>query len=225
MLRGTSERDEEVVTGDFLTFTLVLAAALYGVCLILSRRKLFALRQENPERTTKEMLILSAGLVSVVRVITVLGVAAMNFEKIRSHFKISPPSAWGYEESVPHQLFYDRVMAVLFDLPNCIVVSTYVLLTLLWSEYFVQARLHTESATALRKSWTGYAMIFNVLLYMLQMSLYLCLFLAPQTKEVRNVIYVGITGINFTAVLLMIVFYIYLNIRFSVSTIFGLLDC
>ena len=58
-------------------------------------------------------------------------------------------------------------------------------------------------------------MIFNSLLYTLQLTLYGSLFLAPPTKIVRSVIYIGITGINFTAVLLVLIFYLYLNLRFS----------
>jgi hypothetical protein len=95
------------------------------------------------------------------------------------------------------------------------VVSTYVLLTLVWAECFVKARLHTESAATLKKTWLIYFMIFNSLLYTIQLTLYGSLFLAPPTKVVRSVIYIGITGINFTAVLLVLVFYLYLNIRFS----------
>ena len=61
-------------------------------------------------------------------------------------------------------------------------------------------------------------MIFNTLLYVTQVSLYGSIFLTTQkNKVVRNIIYVGITGINFTTVILVLVFFVYLNIRFSVS--------
>ena len=61
-------------------------------------------------------------------------------------------------------------------------------------------------------------MIFNTLLYVTQVSLYGSIFLTTQkNKVVRNIIYVGITGINFTTVILVLIFFVYLNIRFSVS--------
>lgn len=227
-LDNTTRKDPTTVTMDVLTPALLIAAVLYIFCLILANRKLAVLHRYRPELSTKKLLLLSIALVSVVRIMTILGVAAMNVANVRAHYKLSPQSSSGSDNSADHhdgviprdqhQLFYDKSMTVLFDLPNCMVVSTYVLLTLVWAECFVKARLHTESAATLKRTWLIYFMIFNSLLYALQLTLYGSLFLAPPTKMVRSVIYVGITGINFTAVLLVLIFYIYLNIRFSVSS-------
>jgi hypothetical protein len=171
------------------------------------------LNRLRPELSTKKLLILSVAVVSVVRVMTILGVAAMNVANVRAHYSLQPPHS-----NHGHQLFYDNAMTVLFDLPNCMVVSTYILLTLVWAECFVEARLHTESATSLKKTWLIYFMVINTTLYVAQLTLYSSIFLAPPTRVVRTFIYVGITGINFTAVLLVLIFYVYLNLRFSVST-------
>jgi hypothetical protein len=205
--------DGVAVTIDVLTLALLISAVLYMFCLILAKRKLSGLNRLSPDLNTKKLLILSVALVSVVRIMTILGVAMMNMANVRAHYSLQPP----HSGSDRHQLFYDRSMTVLFDLPNCMVVSTYVLLTLVWAENFVDARLHTESASSLKKTWLIYFMIFNSALYALQLTLYGCLFLAPPTRVMRSVIYVGITGINFTAVLLIGVFYVYLNFRFSVG--------
>jgi hypothetical protein len=204
------------VTMDALTMALLISAVLYVFCGFLAMRKLAVLNRYRPELSTQKVLILSVALVSVVRIMTILGVAAMNIANVRAHYKLSPQSIDDNRNTRDqHQLFYDKSMTVLFDLPNCMVVSTYVLLTLVWAECFVKARLHTESAATLKKTWLIYFMIFNSLLYTIQLTLYGSLFLAPPTKVVRSVIYIGITGINFTAVLLVLVFYLYLNIRFS----------
>lgn len=100
-------------------------------------------------------------------------------------------------------------------------VSTYVLLTLVWAECFLESRLHTQNSTSFRKQFLIFFMVFNTALYVTQITLYACIFLAPfaQNKVVRNIIYVGITGINFTAVVLVLIFFVYLNVRFSVSSI------
>ncbi len=222
-LTNSRKDDGPTVTMDVLTMALLISAVLYIFCLILANRKLIVLNRYRPELSTQKLLTLSVALVSVVRIMTILGVAAMNIANVRAHYKLSPQSTDSSDNhggNIPrdqHQLFYDKSMTVLFDLPNCMVVSTYVLLTLVWAECFVKARLHTESAATLKKTWLIYFMIFNSLLYTLQLTLYGSLFLAPPTKMVRSVIYVGITGINFTAVLLVLIFYVYLNIRFSVS--------
>jgi hypothetical protein len=205
------------VTIDILTMALLISSVLYIFCLILAKRKLSVLNRLRSELSTKKLLILSVALVSVVRIMTILGVAMMNIANVRAHYSLQPPHSH-HTAGDRHQLFYDKSMTVLFDLPNCMVISTYVLLTLVWAECFVEARLHTESAAQLKKTWLIYFMIFNSALYALQLALYLSIFLAPPTRVVRSIIYIGITGINFTAVLLVLVFYVYLNIRFSVGT-------
>lgn len=204
------------VTIDALTLALLISAVLYSFCIILAKRKLSILNRYRPELSTRKFLILSVALVSVVRVMTILSVAWMNVENLRAHYHLSPSSSGKDHPRRRHQLFYDKLMTVLFDLPNCMVVSTYVLLTLVWAECFIKARLHPESSDALRKSWLIYFTIFNALLYTLQITLYGSLFLAPPSRMVRNVIYIGISGTNFTAVLLVLIFYVYLNFRFSV---------
>ena len=210
VVEGRTE-DGPTVTMDALTMALLISAVLYVFCGFLAKRKLAVLNRYRPELSTQKLLILSVALVSVVRIMTILGVAAMNVANVRAHYELSPQST----SRDQHQLFYDKAMTVLFDLPNCMVVSTYVLLTLVWAECFVKARLHTESAATLKKTWLIYFMVFNSLLYTLQLTLYGSLFLAPPTRIVRSVIYIGITGINFTAVLLVLIFYLYLNLRFS----------
>ena len=202
------------VTVDILTLALIILSVLYIFCLILARRKYHILHRMSPEMSTKKLLILSTALVSIVRVMTILGVAAMNVANVRAHYSLLPPHNRHAEDR--HQMFYDKAMTVLFDLPNCMVVSTYVLLTLVWAECFLKSRLHTESATQLRKSWLLYFMIFNTALYTVQLTLYTGIFLAPPSRTVRTLIYVGITGMNFTAVVLVLIFYLYLNFRFSV---------
>jgi len=204
--------DGPKVTMDALTMALLISSVLYVFCGFLASRKLGVLNRFRPELSTQKLLLLSVALVSVVRIMTILGVAAMNIANVRAHYHLSPESTTTPDR---HQQFYDQSMTVLFDLPNCMVVSTYVLLTLVWAECFVKARLHTESAATLKKTWLIYFMIFNSLLYALQLTLYGSLFLAPSTTKVRNIIYIGITGINFTAVVLVLIFYLYLNIRFA----------
>ena len=213
------------VTIDVLTMALLISSVLYVFCLILAKRKISLMNrltrdlQNQPKLTTKKLLILSVALVSVVRIMTFWGVAAMNVANVRAHYSLQPPHS-----EHGNQLFYDKAMTVLFDLPNVMVVSTFLILALVFSECFVEARLHTESATSLKKSWLISFMVLNTALYVVQLILYGLIFLAPPSKVFRTIIYVGITGINFTAVLLVLIFYVYLNIRFSVSYLLLILD-
>jgi Protein of unknown function (DUF1084) len=200
------------VTIDILTVALVASATLYCICLQLARHKLKVLSELQPQMTTKKLLILSVLLVSVLRIMTILGVAAMNMANVRAHYSLQPSTR-------PHgdkvQDFYDEAMTVLFDLPNCIVVSTYVLLTLVWAECFLEARFHTENSVYWKQQLLILFMIFNTLLYATQLVLYACVFFAGSNALVRMMLYAAITGINFIAVVLVLSFYVYLNIRFS----------
>ena len=93
---------------------------------------------------------------------TILGVAAMNMANIRAHYSLQPNTSSRGDKT---QDFYDEAMTVLFDLPNCIVVSTYILLTLVWAECFLEARFHTENAVYWKRRLLIAIMVFNTLLY------------------------------------------------------------
>jgi hypothetical protein len=218
-LTETKHDGSVAVTIDILTLSLLISAVLYSFCLILAKRKFFVLHRLSPEMSTKKLLILSVALVAVVRIMTILGVVSLNIANVRAHYSLQPPHSGRSSAGDRHQLFYDKSMTVLFDLPNCMVVSTYVLLTLVWAECFLDSRLHTEPARQWKKTWIIYFMVFNTALYAVQLALYGGIFLAPPSRTVRTLIYIGITGINFTAVVLVLTFYVYLNFRFSVSVL------
>ena len=172
----------------------------------------------NPEMSLKKLLIISVLLVCVVRIMTFVGVTAMDIANVQAHYKPIPSHT---HSDTRTQDFYDTSLSVLFDLPNAIVVSTYVLLTLVWAECFLQSRFHTESAAAWQKQWLiGYA-VFNTCLYMTQLILYLLVFYADFTNNslqiFRSILYIAMTGINFVAVLLVCILYIYLSVQFAVS--------
>ena len=202
---------DTVPTFDALTVALLIACILYSVCFILAMRKLAALIRIRPEISTKLLLVLSLGLIALVRIMTLLLVAAMNIANVRAHYSLQPTSN--------NQGFYDKAMTVLFDLPNCIVVSTYTLLTLVWAECFLASRFHTESVVKWKRRWLVLYIVFNSTLYATQLILYTCIFFAHKNTVVRTVVYAAITGINFVSVFLVMLMYLYLNVRFSVSSV------
>ena len=117
-------------TIDMLTMALIIASIFYCFCLILSRRKFALLHRMENEMTTKKLLILSVALVSLFRIMTILGVAVMNIANVKAHYKLHPTTAasdangdGGGSGSAAnrHQQFYDEAMTVLFDLPNVMV--------------------------------------------------------------------------------------------------------
>ena len=201
------------VTVDILTVCLMLSSTLYFVCLVLSYRKLRFLQHVRPELSTKKLLILSIALVCVVRIMTILGVATMNIANVRAHYSLQPT---GHRGGDKNQAFYDKAMTVLLDLPNCMVVSTYMLLTLVWADCCLEARLHNEDALAWKRTWLTLYIYITTVLYASQLTLYASIFIAGD-RLLRTILYPIITGINFSSVVLVFLLYLYLNVRFSVS--------
>ena len=200
------------VTIDTLTVVLVASAGFYLMCFRLAKLKLDVLNNLQPQMTTKKLLILSVLLVSVLRIMTILGVAAMNMANVRAHYSLQPSRHSNGDRT---QAFYDEAMTVLFDIPNAITVSTYVLLTLVWAECFLEARFHTENSVHWKRRLLIMFMIFNTLLYATQLILYACIFFSGSNSVVRTILYAAITGINFTAVVMVLCFYVYLSCRFA----------
>lgn len=224
---NNSDEPSVTITLDLFTVSLLLAGLLFGFCLILVKRKYFFLRRANPRFDLKKLLVLSAGTACFLRIMSFVGVVAMDIANVRAHYTLKPVSSKSEEtgqeqQQIPidmNQSFYDSSMTVLFDLPNAIVISTYVLLTLVWAECYLLSRFHTESSVKWRKRLLLWYMVFNSCLYAVQVILYTLIFVgggeSKQVVVLRNVVNVAMAGITLSAVFLVFVFYVYLSVVFS----------
>lgn len=222
------------ISVDLFTVCLLLASLLFGFTLILTKRKYDVLKRSDPTFDIKKLLVLSAGTVCFLRIMSFVGVMAMDVANVRAHYTLNPASrssrkdpiggasAAGSSEPIErNQSFYDSSMTVLFDLPNAIVISTYVLLTLVWAECSLLSRFHTESSIAWRKRWLLWYMIFNSLVYSTQIVVYILIFGVGGEEEsygvaiVRNVVNVAMAGVNLMAVFMVLLLFLYLNFSFS----------
>jgi len=170
-----SSHGSVTITLDLFTVSLLLATLLFGFTLILAKRKYSFLRRANPSFDVKKLLVLSAGTACFLRIISFVGVIALDIANVRAHYALKPSSASHHNNEEPierNQSFYDSSMTVLFDLPNAIVISTYVLLTLVWAECALLSRFHTESSVQWRKRWLLWYMIFNRFEAFVLVSLY-----------------------------------------------------
>ena len=211
------------ISVDLFTVSLLLASLLFAFCLVLAKRKYFFLRRvSGTQLDTKKLLIMSAATACFLRIMSFVGVIAMDIANVRAHYSLAPVSSHpteGQQSTIEkNQAFYDSAMAVLFDLPNAIVISTYVLLTLVWAECSLLSRLHTESSVRWRKKWLVWYTIFNSGLYATQIILYLLIFVGGESVTVvRNIVNVAMSGLNLTSVFLVLLLYLYLSVSFSVS--------
>mmetsp|Transcript_19949 Transcript_19949/g.42809 ORF Transcript_19949/g.42809 Transcript_19949/m.42809 type:complete len:374 (-) Transcript_19949:698-1819(-) len=213
------------ITLDLFTVSLLLAGLLFGFTLVLAKRKYAFLHRANRSFDLKKLLVLSAGTACFLRIMSFVGVIAMDIANVRAHYSLKPVSSSRHEEEGGlrpidrNQNFYDASMTVLFDLPNAIVISSYLLLTLVWAECSLLSRFHTESSQQWRKRWLVWYMVFNSALYATQVILYILIFVGGgQSKQVetcRNVVNVAMAGINLSAVFLVFLLYLYLSVSFS----------
>ena len=217
------EGSDLTITLDLFVVSLLLASLLFLFCLVLAERKYTFLKRVNPNFDLKKLLILSAATVCFLRVMSFIGVIAMDLANVRAHYSLKPASSpEGDTTNHPiekNQAFYDSSMTVLFDLPNAIVISTYVLLTLVWAECSLLSRFHTESTDQWRKRGLLMFLVFNTSLYATQIILYILIFMGGIESErvviVRNVVNVAMAVLNLSAVCLVAVLYIYLNVSLS----------
>ena len=220
------EGSDLTITLDLFVVTLLLASLLFLFCLVLAHRKYTFLKRVNPNFDLKKLLILSAATVCFLRVMSFIGVIAMDLANVRAHYSLKPASH-NERDTTNHnihpieknQAFYDSSMTVLFDLPNAIVISTYVLLTLVWAECSLLSRFHTENTAQWRKRGLLLFLVFNTSLYATQIILYILIFMGGVESEqvviVRTVVCVAMAVINLSAVCLVALLYIYLNVSFS----------
>jgi len=215
MTMGSSSDDKVTIKLDGLTLALSIGAILYIWCLFQVWPKLASLHRMNPDLSLHKLLILSVGLVCIVRIMSFLGVACLNLANVAAHYTLNSNDSEESEDE--NQEFYDAAMTVLFDLPNCIVASTYVLFALVWAESFVHSRLHTDSRFKWKRNIVLSYVIFNLLLYSAQTTLYCLVFWPTNNTEkiFRTILYVFVTVINFCLVLLMIGLYVWLTFHFS----------
>jgi len=219
MTSDESSSDDEKISIDVdgLTIALTIGAILYIWCLFLVRDKLGALHRKNPDLSLHKLLLLSTGLVCAVRVMSFIGVAGLNIANVAAHYSLNSGDNLDSEDEDENQEFYDAAMTVLFDLPNCIVASTYVLFALVWAECFVHSRLHIDSRIKWKRGILWAYVVFNLLLYSSQTTLY-CLVFWPtkNTEEIfRTILYIFVTITNFSLVLMMGCLFVFLTFHFS----------
>mmetsp|Transcript_1935 Transcript_1935/g.2860 ORF Transcript_1935/g.2860 Transcript_1935/m.2860 type:complete len:356 (-) Transcript_1935:354-1421(-) len=218
MSRNDDDENEPIkITLDGLTIALIISTCLYIWCLLHVKSKLTSMHRISPDLSLQKLLILSVGLVCVVRVMSFVGVGGLNLANVNAHYSLHSADNVNSEDEDKNQRFYDAAVTVLFDLPNCIVASTYVLFALVWAECFLNARLHTDSRFKWKRGILTAYTVFNVCLYVAQTTLY-CLVFWPtdSTQKIfRTILYVVVTVENFSLVFLFAGLYVWLVLHFS----------
>ena len=91
------------------------------------------LHARSPELDTKKLFVMSVWLACVVRVMSFVGLGALQIANVQVNYSMSSYDG-GDDDRDENQAFYDKAVIVLFDLPDYVIISTYVLMTLVWAE-------------------------------------------------------------------------------------------
>ncbi|GMH77303.1 hypothetical protein TrLO_g11892 [Triparma laevis f. longispina] len=220
---GSSSSKSGGLTITINSFSLIIfiSAFLYLLMQIFVQRKLRFLQARSPELDTKKLFVMSVWLACVVRVMSFVGLGALQIANVQVNYSMDNGEGSGDDDDVvdQNQAFYDKAVIVLFDLPDYIIVSTYVLMILVWAECFLESRFHTFKSSYFRKHWLIMYMVFNAILYGGQIVLYIILFMSEDAAffgvNLRNLLFVIVTGINFVTVFFTGVLYLYLSFKFS----------
>jgi hypothetical protein len=221
---GDSSDQDNSFTLTLTPFTCItiVSALLYLMMQLYVQRKLRLLHLRSPTLDTKKLFVMSVWLACCVRFMSFVGLSALTMAQVQVNYSLSTnDNVINTDDSKydANQAFYDKAVIVLFDLPDYIIVSTYVLLTMVWGECFLESRYHTMKNHIFRKTWLIVYMVFNGVLYGGQMVLYLILFISDDNVffglNLRNLLFVIVTGINFVVVIFMWILYFYLSLKFS----------
>ncbi|OQR81797.1 hypothetical protein THRCLA_11405 [Thraustotheca clavata] len=156
-------------------------ALIYMLMTFIAVSKLYGTRinkNASMSRTT-QLLLMSTSLGCLFRTATFTTLCFLDFQ--HTDASLSPLSA-PFQAPDPHPeesdlSFYNKVVAVLFNLPDYLFVSSYLLVVLLWAETFQSSRRHWFSAEQFHRKWMVFYLIFNGGLYLTQVVLYGLLFL------------------------------------------------
>lgn len=116
--------------------------------------------------------------------------------------------------SVLSDNLYQTAVILLFDLPDFMLTSTYVLLVVVWAESFLGSRRHWLPARQYKHCMHVCYLVFNVLLYGVQVVLYFSLFVDIGIDGIRLLYFVPACA-TFAIPVIHFFLYVFLCLRFA----------
>lgn len=192
---------------DEIGSTMLLLCLLYFCVTVHAASKLPPLLSSRRQFNTKHLFLVSMTTTCCLRLMCFAGFCLLDASEL---------SAGGVTSSsvVSSQLdTYATVVAILFDLPDFMLISTYVLLVIVWAEAFLGSRSHWLSARHFKRDWHRAYLVFNLLLYGAQLCLYAAILLSD-LNAVRF-LYLVPACVTFVVPLTHLLLYIFLSLTFA----------
>eukprot|EP01038_Epipyxis_sp_PR26KG_P009630 gene9630-12966_t len=200
-----------------LTIATIALACMYVCLSFYVGKKLLWLQNTGgtPDLNTRKLFVMTCLLTSILRFMSFASMAVLDLNRVHYSVHSSGPQQKD-DDSSRNEQFFEKSLLVLFDFPDFCCISAYILLMVVWGEAYLKSRRHWLSSIKFRRVWILGYLIFNVLLYASQISLYSLLFLPAIDKDVLiNLIYLTQTGFNLILPIIWLIVFIYLSIQFS----------
>ncbi|KAJ1410682.1 hypothetical protein B484DRAFT_187089 [Ochromonadaceae sp. CCMP2298] len=200
----------------FLSFSL---AVIYACLAVIVTRMLIILHNDSPDfMNTRKLFVMTCLTTAILRCMSFSSMGVLDL--LDRDFSIAQggqkPSLTEQTAAHLNAEFFDKAFLVLFDFPDFCCISAYVLLIVVWAESYLRSRRHWLSAYRFRRVWMLIYLLFNVLLYSVQVALYLLLFFPSVARTSQlNLIYCSLALFNLGLPLAWLLTYLYLAIQFS----------
>jgi hypothetical protein len=160
-------------------------SCVYFVVTIIGTRKLYLLQKVVAPLNTRKLFVMNCLLSSFLRFLSFSSMTIFIWCEFHVDVDSSGTTTEGDDDQYnPERIaFFDKASLVLFDFPDFCFISAYVLLLVVWAEAILQSRRHWWSSANFRKTWMMGYVVFNSLLYIIQVALYSLLFL-PAVDQV-----------------------------------------
>jgi hypothetical protein len=212
-----------ILEGQLVGPTIALSVVYLALATYVAMRFVQLHRVNTEVINTRKLFVLNSLLVSVLRALTFFSVTVFNWlefhTQIRTDFKQAAAAAAAaaeVDETLSTDAFFEKAVLVLFDLPAFCCLSGYVLLIVVCAEASMEARDHWLNPSSFRQGWLMGFLVFNALLYSVQVSLYSLLFVPQVDQELlATVLYACLSALNLGLPLLWLVGFVFGTLRFA----------
>ena len=190
-----------------LTGACLILSGIYACLAVFTTKQLVWLHQNSPSGlNTRKFFVMTCLLTAVLRTMSFASMAFLDIETDNN------------DDSNANQDFFDEAFLVLFDFPDFCCISAYMLLIVVWAEAYLKSRRHWLSSFRFRKMWLLIYLVFNTLLYTVQVALYSLLFLPVVNNSIElTLIYLSLAIFNIGLPICWSAAYLYLAILVSYS--------
>lgn len=213
MTKAYSIQDGEGDLAALGDVSLTLGVIYLCTSVLIVQRVPAAFHNSRSGLDTKKLFVLSVLVTCLLRTASFVGIGTVAYKS--EELNDDSTSA---DDGDGNRQLYRMTILVMFDLPDFIILSAYMLLGLVWGETLLRSRKHWYSLRDNRRPWLLAYLVINLLLYCTQLLLYSLLFVDAghvDTSKIVYMLYVTLCSVNYGLPLMFGLFWLYWTLKFS----------